>query len=91
MAEMEDIISPLTKEARRVLNLVPSHTFRGMMGPHRVMTVAGTNKVELGILVRLQQGAYPDGVYEKLAQTVDAARQDVQDDEIGADVHSDRP
>ena len=69
-AEIDDIISPLAREAKRELELTPPERFETMINQHRVVSIAGATKAELGIDVRPPQGAYPDGIYEKLAQTV---------------------
>ena len=69
-AEIDDIISPLAREARRELGLTAAEKFEKMLNSSRAVSIAGATKAELGISSRPPQGAYPEGVYEKIAQTV---------------------
>ena len=69
-AEIDDIISPLAREARRELGLTASEKFVKMLSISRAVSIAGATKAELRISSRPPQGAYPEGVYEKIAQTV---------------------
>ena len=41
-----------------------------MLSSARAVSIAGATRAELGISPRPPQGAYPEGVYEKIAQTV---------------------
>ena len=55
-AEIDDIISPLAREARRELDLTPPEKFEKMINQNRVISVAGATKAELGIEVRPTHG-----------------------------------
>ena len=47
-AEIDDIISPLAREARRELGLTASEKFVKMLSSSRAMSIAGATKAELG-------------------------------------------
>ena len=59
-AEIDDIISPLAREARRELGLTASEKFVKMLSNSRAVSIAGATKTELGISPRPPQGAYPE-------------------------------
>ena len=54
-AEIDDIISPLAREARRELGLTPSEKFEAMLSSTRAVSIAGATKAELGISSRPPQ------------------------------------
>ena len=67
---LDDIISPLAFEKRRLLNLTPGERFMRRCKPGIMITLSGARKAEMGFEPRPTAHGYPERAYELIAQTV---------------------
>ena len=67
---LDDIISPLAFEKRRLLNLTPGERFMRRCKPGIMITLSGARKAEMGFEPSPTGHGYPERAYELIAQTV---------------------
>ena len=67
---LDDVISPLAFERRRLLNLTPGERVMRRCKPGIMITLSGARKAEMGFDPRPTGHGYPERAYELIAQTV---------------------
>ena len=67
---LEDVISPLAFEKRRLLNLVPGERYMRRCKPGIMIKLSGARKAEMGFDPKPTGHGYPERAYELIAQTI---------------------